>query len=76
MKWNIWIRQFHRWVSIIFTAIVIAIFVALGLGKEPAEWVYFLPLFPLALLLFSGLYMFVLPYVTKRRDGQSTIGGA
>jgi ABC-type polysaccharide/polyol phosphate export permease len=76
MKWNIWIRQFHRWVSIIFTAIVIAIFIALGLGKEPAEWVYFLPLLPLALLLLTGLYMFVLPYATRRHDGQSTTGGA
>jgi hypothetical protein len=48
------IRQFHRWISIIFMAIVIAIFIALGEGKELAEWVYFLPLFPLALLLLTG----------------------
>jgi len=25
------------------------------------------PLLPLALLMFTGLYMFVLPYVTKRK---------
>ena len=62
-----WIRQIHRWLSIIFTAVVIAIFVALGVGKEPAQWVYFLPLFPLALLMLTGLYMFVLPYVARRR---------
>jgi len=69
MNWNKWIRQAHRWLSILFTAIVIAIFIILGLGREPVEWIYFLPLFPLALLMLSGLYMFVLPYVSKRRGG-------
>ena len=47
MNWSLWIRQFHRWVSIIFTAIVLAIFVMLGVGHEPVEWVYYLPLPPL-----------------------------
>jgi len=65
-----WIRQFHRWTSIIFTLVVVAIFTALGLGKEPAQWVYYLPLLPLALLLITGLYMFVLPYVARRRGGR------
>jgi hypothetical protein len=66
---NKWIRQFHRWTSIVFTAVVAGIFAALGLGKQPAEWVYFLPLFPLALLALTGLYMFFLPYAAKRRSG-------
>ncbi|MEO3999615.1 hypothetical protein [Mesorhizobium sp. CAU 1732] len=70
MNWNYWIRKIHRWVSIIFTAIVTAIFVALGVGTEPAEWVYFLPLAPLFLLLASGLYLFVLPYAAKWGSGQ------
>lgn len=70
MNWNIWIRQTHRWLSIVFTAVVAAIFVTLGLGKEPAEWVYFLPLFPLALMTLTGLYMFALPYASRRRGGQ------
>lgn len=65
MNWNIWIRQTHRWLSIVFTVIVAAIFVTLGMGKEPAQWVYFLPLFPLALMTLTGLYMFVLPYAAK-----------
>ncbi|MEO3434940.1 hypothetical protein [Inquilinus sp. CAU 1745] len=69
MNWNKWIRQIHRWLSIAFTAVVAAIFIALGMGKEPVEWVYFLPLFPLALLLLTGLYMFVLPYAAKWRSG-------
>lgn len=30
MNWNTWIRQFHRWLSIIFTAVVAAIFITLG----------------------------------------------
>ena len=68
MNWTIWIRQFHRWVSMLFTLVVIAIFAMLGLGRQPAEWVYFLPLGPLALLMVTGVYMFSLPYVARRRD--------
>lgn len=74
MNWNGLIRQIHRWLSIIFTAVVIGIFGALGVGEEPAEWVYFLPLLPLALLLLSGLYLFVLPYAAKWRSGQRVAG--
>lgn len=68
MNLNMWVRQLHRWLSVIFTAIVIAIFVSLGLGKQPPQWVYFLPLLPLALLMLSGLYLFALPYVTRGRS--------
>lgn len=67
MTWNTGIRQFHRWTSIVFTVVVIAIFAALGLGQQPAQWVYYLPLLPLALLLVTGLYLFVLPYALSRR---------
>lgn len=74
MNWNKWIRQIHRWLSIIFTALFAAIFIAQGVGEEPAEWVYFLPLLPLALLTISGLYLFALPYVTGRRGGRRTVG--
>jgi hypothetical protein len=70
MNWNSWIRQLHRWMSIVFTVTVIANFVAMALGGGTAPpWVTYSPLFPLALLLFSGLYMFVLPYAVKRRSG-------
>ena len=68
MNWNIWIRQVHRWTSILFTVVVAAIFITLGAGREPASWVYFLPLFPLALLVLTGLYLFVLPYAAKGRS--------
>ena len=66
---NKWIRQVHRWLSIVFTVTVIANFVALSQGEPPA-WVTYSPLLPLFLLLFSGLYLFALPYTTRRRrDG-------
>jgi len=70
MQLDMWIRQIHRWLSIIFTTVVIAIFTALGIGKQPADWVYFLPLFPLALLVLTGLYMFVLPYAGRWRSAR------
>ena len=67
MSWNAWVRQIHRWLSITFTAAVVANFVAMGLGEPPA-WIVYSPLLPLLLLLFTGLYMFVLPYATEWRS--------
>ena len=61
------IRQIHRWTSLVFALMVAGIFLALGLGTEPAQWVYFLPLAPLFLLLLTGLYLFVLPYLGRSR---------
>ncbi|WP_457312824.1 hypothetical protein [Sphingomonas sp. UYAg733] len=69
MTWNNWIRQFHRWLSIAFTLTVIANFVARAWG-EPPLWITYSPLLPLFLLLFSGLYMFALPYVARWRSGR------
>ncbi len=69
MNWNNGIRQIHRWVSIVFTSTVIANFVAMTQGPPPA-WVTYSPLLPLALLLFTGLYLFVLPYAAKWRGGR------
>jgi hypothetical protein len=69
MNWNKWVRQTHRWLSIAFTLTVIANFVAMARGTPPA-WVTYSPLLPLALLLLSGLYLFVLPYTSKQRSGQ------
>ena len=70
MNWSKGIRQFHRWMSAIFTVIVLAIFVMLGTGREPAQWVYYLPLLPLALLMVTGLYMFVLPHAVRWRSAR------
>lgn len=69
MNWNMWIRQIHRWVAVAFTVSVIATFIALA-QEDPIVWVSYVPLLPLALLLFSGLYLFVLPYTTRWRNGR------
>ena len=72
------VRQFHRWVSAVFTAGVIANIVAImGLDPskqaQPALWVYLLALVPLGLLLATGLYLFLLPYAAGRRSGRATL---
>jgi hypothetical protein len=54
--------------SIAFTVTVIANFVALARGTPP-PWVTYSPLLPLALLLFTGLYLFALPYAIRWRSG-------
>jgi hypothetical protein len=74
VKWNAWIRQSHRWLSIAFTVTVIANIVALtrGGGALPPPWVTYSPLLPLVLLMFTGLYMFVLPYAVKRRAAEKS----
>ena len=69
MNWNNWIRQFHRLVAIAFTVTVIIAFVALA-REEPAVWVSYVPLLPLALLSLTGLYLFVLPHATRWRSGR------
>ena len=69
MNWNNRIRQFHRWLAVAFTLTVIATFIALA-QKEPLVWVSYVPLLPLALLEFTGLYLFVLPYAARRRSGR------
>ena len=61
------IRQAHRWVSVAFTVSVVVVTVALVAVGEPAAWVYALPAVPLLLLVVSGLYLFVLPYLQRRR---------
>lgn len=72
MNLNAWIRQIHRWMSIVFTLTVIANFVAMSGGGTPPSYVTYLPLLPLFLLLFTGLYLFALPYAAKWRSGRRT----
>jgi hypothetical protein len=69
LNWNMWVRQVHRWLSIAFTVAVIVNIVALG-REEPAVWVGLLARLPIALLLFTGLYLFVLPYAVKWHCGR------
>lgn len=74
MKWNRWVRQIHRWVSIVFVLAVIANIVASILGSLEV-WVGLLALVPLIVLLVTGLYLFVLPYAAKRTISETTTGG-
>ena len=71
MNWNKWVRQTHSWVSIAFTVAVIVNIVAVA-QKKYTVWVGLSALLPLILLLFTGLYLFVLPYATKWRTGRGT----
>ena len=66
MNWNNGIRQTHRWLSMAFTAAIIANMFAL-MQKEQVVWVGVLALIPLVLLLLTGLYLFALPYIAKWR---------
>lgn len=71
MNLPILVRQTHRWLSIAFTATVLANFAAMTQGQPPA-WVTYSPLLPLFVLLFTGLYLFALPYATKWRSERRT----
>ena len=62
-----WVRPAHRRVSMVFTLTVIANFVAMTQGPPPA-WITYAPLPPLFFLLFTGLYLFALPYIGKWRS--------
>ena len=66
MNWNKWVRQSHRWLSIVFTVAVIINTVAV-LQKKYNASVGLLAVAPLALQFVTGLYLFVLPYATKWR---------
>ena len=75
MSWSKWVRQIHRWMSVAFTVCVIANFVALSQG-EPPPWVTYSPLLPLALMFFTGAYLFVLPWVGRRRGGRQEVSAS
>jgi intracellular septation protein A len=64
-----WVRQIHRWLAIAFTVAIIINIVAF-VQNDQGVWVGFLALLPLAVLLLTGLYLFVLPYVPQERRGR------
>ena len=66
-----WVRQLHRWLSIAFTLVVIFNGVAV-LERRYANWMGLLAVATLASMFFTGMYLFVLPYVTKWRSGRRT----
>jgi len=71
LNWSKWVRQTHRWLSIAFTVAVMVNIVAV-VQKKYTVWVGLLALLPLVSLLFTGLYLFVLPYATKWGSGRRT----
>jgi hypothetical protein len=68
-----WLRQFHRWLSIAFTMGFIINSIAAVWGVY-ANWVGLLALLPLILLLITGLYLFMLPYAVRWRSARR-VGG-
>lgn len=78
MTFNTVIRQTHRWVSILFTLAVIANIggMAIGLGGEGTEVVGMAlgmsALLPLIVMLLTGLYLFVLPYLARGRAREAS----
>ena len=69
MNWNKWIRQTHRWFSVLFTLTVIVNGVAVLRGKDTAA-LGLAAVAPLVFLLITGLYLFVLPYAARWRGGR------
>ena len=67
MNWNKWFRQTHRWVSILFTVDVIINGVMVA-EKKYSNTMGLSAVGILAVLLITGLYLFVLPYFTKWRS--------
>lgn len=69
MNPSLWTRQSHRWLSVVFTLTVIANFAFRAVASgEPSLWLTYSPLPPLFLQSLTGLYLFALPYTTKRRS--------
>lgn len=64
MNWNKRVRQIHRWLSLAFTLAVIINAVAVVERRYTNE-LGLLAVAPLAFLLLTGLYLFVLPYTAK-----------
>ncbi len=61
-------RQLHRWMSAFFTLTVLAYITASALhpGQQPPPYITYAPLLPLGVLFFTGLWLFVLPYLARR----------
>ena len=62
-------RQLHRWMSALFTLTVLAYITASALhpGVQPPPYITYAPLLPLSVLFLTGLYLFALPYLARRR---------
>jgi hypothetical protein len=70
MNWSKWVRQLHRWLSIAFTLVVIFDGVAV-FERRYTNWMGLLAVGALASMFFTGVYLFVLPYITSWRVRRS-----
>jgi hypothetical protein len=66
MSFGSWVRQIHRWLSIAFVVSVLGYIVVMSRGPVPG-WANIFPAGSLILMLATGLYLFVLPYLPRRR---------
>jgi len=69
LNWSKWVRQLHRSLSIAFTLVVIFNGVAV-LKHRYTNWMGLLAVAVLALMFFTGVYLFVLPQVANWRSGR------
>jgi ABC-type polysaccharide/polyol phosphate export permease len=68
LSWSTGVRKVHRWTSVVFVVLVGYITIVVNTRQEePAQWVFLLPLLPLAILALTGLYLLVLPYAARLR---------
>ncbi|MBL1079696.1 hypothetical protein JK358_35360 [Nocardia sp. 2] len=72
MTWSRRIRQWHRWLAVVFLATVVFTTTMVAVGGP--EWAVYVPLPPLALLLVSGLSMAVRWYRTGRHRKRAAAG--
>jgi FtsH-binding integral membrane protein len=71
MSLNIVLRQTHRWVSFAFLITVgLATYAAIS-GQDQTSMLFYLPLPPLFLLMATGFYMFLRPYILRWRGGEA-----
>ena len=67
MRFSLSARALHRALSVVFTGFVLANFAVMPLGNETLGMaVGGLTVLPLLLLMGSGLYLFVRPYLRAR----------
>jgi len=71
LTWNKLVRQTHRWLSTAFTMVVIINGIAV-VQKRYSTKLGLSAVLVLALQFFTGIYLFVLPYVAKWRSGSPT----